>query len=61
MKAGSIRNALIVAPVSVLHSWEKEARDIIKRHCYPSVTITVASSDVGKKRRSSMLCDALHW
>ena len=50
MRAGTIRNALIIAPLSVLRSWEKEAWKIL-RQCVPSIKVTVLNSEVSKKRR----------
>lgn len=59
MRARSIRNALIVAPVSLLRTWQVEARDIVQRCCAPRVTISVVSSDIRKQKRCDMLVEAL--
>lgn len=61
MKSQSIRNALVVAPVSVLQSWEKEAHDIIKKHCAPRCNVVVVSSDINKRKRLNFLLDAQEW
>ena len=58
MKAGTIRNCLIVAPVSVLRSWEKEARNVLAA-CVPRIQIIVLSSDVSKQKRERLLDKAL--
>lgn len=50
MRADTIRNALVICPVSVLQSWENEARKILPK-CTSSVKITVISSDTMSKRR----------
>jgi len=60
MRARSIRNALIVAPVSVLRSWEKEANAVVKM-CVSNVCIKVVSSDIARKTRERMLRSALEW
>jgi hypothetical protein len=59
MRAHTIRNALVVAPLSVLQSWEKEARLVMKKYCVPRITIIVLSSDVAKNRRRKLLQEAL--
>lgn len=53
----TIKNAIIVAPVSLLRTWEKEANDIVKG-IIPNVTITVLHG-VSKNKRSLLLRDAL--
>lgn len=60
MKAAQIRNTLVVAPLSVLRSWEKEARNVLTV-CVPSAKIQVISSDYEKSRRARMLQEALAW
>lgn len=50
MRAGTIRNALIIAPLSVLRSWEKEAWKILPQ-CDRYIKVTVLNSEVSKKRR----------
>eukprot|EP00977_Amphora_coffeiformis_P005651 scaffold1189_cov194-Amphora_coffeaeformis.AAC.8 len=54
MRAGTIRNALIIAPLSVLRSWEKEAWKIL-RQCVPLIKVTVFNSEVSKKRRLEII------
>ena len=58
MRATTIRNALIVAPVSVLRSWEKEAQRVLKQ-CVPHCRIVVLTSNV--RNRSQVLQQALEW
>ena len=54
MRAGTIQNALIIAPLSVLRSWEKEAWKIL-RLCVPSIKVTVFNSEVSKIRRMEII------
>jgi len=61
MRARTIRNALVVAPLSVLQSWEKEALRVLKRSCVPKITILVLSSDMAKARRQMLLQQAFSW
>jgi SNF2 family DNA or RNA helicase len=49
MRAGSIRNALVVAPLSVLQSWRKEAQKILPQ-CVSSIRITVLH-DMSRAKR----------
>jgi hypothetical protein len=58
MRTRTIRNALIVAPVSVLRSWEKEANRVL-RQCLDHVSIKVVSSD--QSNRTYAIGDALDW
>ena len=58
MKAGTIRNALVVAPVSVLRSWEKEAANVVAT-CVSRVQIVVLTSQMSKSRRANLLQKAL--
>jgi len=60
MRAKTIKNALIIAPLSVLRSWEKEAGKV-SAACVPNVRIQVLSSDIGRNRRQEMLRRALEW
>lgn len=50
MRAGTIRNALVIAPLSVLRSWETTGRKIL-RQCVPSFRVTVVNSEMSRKRR----------
>lgn len=61
MRSRTIRNALVVAPLSVLRSWEKEAEIVMKRSCVHQVTIFVVQSETRKDRRCRMLREALSW
>lgn len=61
MRSKTIRNAIVVAPLSVLRSWEKEAHRVIKKNCVKNVTITVVNSDMGKNRRIRVLESAISW
>ena len=60
MKAGTIRNTLVVAPASVLRSWENEACNVLTV-CVPGAQIIVLSSTMSQKKRKSVLGEALHW
>jgi SNF2 family DNA or RNA helicase len=60
MRDKTIRNGLIVAPLSVLRSWETEAEKVLKI-CVPRVRVYVVSSDIGKATRCKRLQDALEW
>ena len=53
MKAKTIKKAIVVAPVSVLRNWEKEANKIL-RQCV-AVKIQVISSDVSVYNRQKRL------
>lgn len=50
MRAGTIRNALVIAPLSVLRSWEKEAQKIF-RQCVKSFKVTIVNSEMSRSRR----------
>jgi len=60
MKAGTIRNALIVAPLSVLRAWENEAAKVLTLSV-PNVKVQVLSSDIAANRRLQALQEALEW
>jgi DNA excision repair protein ERCC-6 len=60
MRTKAIRNALVIAPLSVLRSWESEAHKVAKL-CVPNVSIQVLSSGVAKATRSRRLQNALQW
>lgn len=60
MRAGTIRNALIIAPLSVLRSWEKEAFNVLKA-CVRDARVQVLSSDLSPYRRSQIIQEALEW
>jgi SNF2 family DNA or RNA helicase len=57
MRAGTIRNALVIAPLSVLRSWEKEAGKILPQ-CVSNIRISVVSSSVSVKERRRILKEA---
>jgi len=57
MKAKTIKKAIVVAPVSVLRNWEKEARQILRLCC--DVKIQVLSSDIAVYTRKKRLHQAL--
>jgi SNF2 family DNA or RNA helicase len=59
MREKTIRNALIIAPVSVLRSWQNEANHVLRR-CERRVVITVVSSDQQQRRRKKILRNALN-
>jgi DNA excision repair protein ERCC-6 len=60
MKAQTIRNCLVVAPVSVLRSWEREANKVAKA-CVPHLRIQVVSSAISKHVRFRRLQEAQEW
>jgi SNF2 family DNA or RNA helicase len=60
MRAKTIRNALIVAPLSVLRSWETEASKVVNQ-CVPNVRTVTVSSGMGKATRCRHLRTALEW
>lgn len=60
MRSGTIRNSLVVAPLSVLRSWEREANKVAKA-CVPRLRIQVVSSDISKTVRSRRLQESLDW
>ena len=60
MRARSIRNTLIVAPLSVLRSWEAEANKVLTK-CVPRIRIIVISSETSKVYRNQSLQRALKW
>lgn len=61
LRSHTIRNALIIAPKSVLRSWESEARQIIKNCCVPSLRIKVIASEQSRNQRFGALQEALEW
>jgi SNF2 family DNA or RNA helicase len=54
MRANSIQTALVIAPLSVLQSWETTARNIL-RQCLPSIKVTVLNSDISQYRRQDII------
>lgn len=60
MRAKTIRNALIVATKSILHNWNKEANNIIKK-CVPSASVKVVSSTTPGHSRKNYLQLAMEW
>uniref|UniRef100_A0A7S4JE07 Uncharacterized protein n=1 Tax=Odontella aurita TaxID=265563 RepID=A0A7S4JE07_9STRA len=60
MVSGTIRSALVCCPVSLLRTWEKEARDILEESFGLDVSISVISSDVSKKKRTQLLQSAMN-
>jgi DNA excision repair protein ERCC-6-like len=58
MRCKTIRNALIVVPLSVLRSWEREASKV-KRLGNSTCTVTVLTSNVSGRER--ILAQALSW
>jgi SNF2 family DNA or RNA helicase len=61
MRTKTIRNALVVAPVSVMRTWQKEAEVVIKKECVKCMSISIISSDVPKEKRVRLLRQALRW
>lgn len=60
MRAGTINNALIVAPLSVLPSWKKEASNILIA-CVPSASVEIINSECCESTRQRLWCSALEW
>lgn len=58
MNTGTICNALVVAPKSVLRSWEREASKVLLS-CVPIACIQVMSADHSPLQRKRILSDAL--
>ena len=61
MRANTIANALVVAPVSVLRSWYKEAHKVLIQHkCVPQgLEIHIVASDMKRSNRQRLLRAAL--
>ena len=57
MRGGTIRNALVIAPLSVLRSWENESTKILPQ-CVANVRIHVLSSNVSGIERKRILGEA---
>jgi SNF2 family DNA or RNA helicase len=58
MNAGTICNALVVAPKSVLRSWEREASKVLLA-CVPIAMVQVMSADHSPLQRKRILTEAL--
>jgi SNF2 family DNA or RNA helicase len=58
MRAGTIRSALVLAPLSVLRAWENEAHKVLTL-CMPTVQIQVLSSSMSAHKRRWALEEAL--
>ena len=62
MRARTIRNAIIVAPMSVLRSWEKEIDVVIRKSsCVPDIVVSVILSSKSKAQRQRIVDSALLW
>jgi SNF2 family DNA or RNA helicase len=59
MRTRTIKNAVIVAPMSVLRSWEKELKRVVLK-CVANAEIRVLESSRSDQQRSSILSAALH-
>lgn len=62
MRADTIGCALVVAPVSVLGTWEKEAKNVLmkrKPSCVPNLKIFVISSTTKRADRQRQLRTAI--
>lgn len=59
MKADTIASALVIAPVSILRSWEKEAQKVIQRSCVPHLDIRIVSSSMRRVDRQRILRAAI--
>lgn len=61
MRSRSIRNALIICPVAVMKTWEREARLVLEHLCGINVSIRIVDSSIRRERRSMFLEEALTW
>lgn len=61
MRAGTIRNALIISPVVVMKNWERESRMILEKFCGVRVSILNIDSSIKRERRAMLLEEALKW
>jgi len=62
MRSRKIRNALIVCPVAVMKTWEKEAKLIIEKLCgIGTLSLRIVDSSIKRERRAMMLEEALLW
>jgi SNF2 family DNA or RNA helicase len=59
-RSRTIKNALIVAPLSVLRSWENEAKKVVTK-CSQHAKIQVISSELKPTKRIRMIRDAIRW
>lgn len=59
MRPRTIQSALIIAPVSILRSWAKEAQKVITPDCVPNLQIHVLTSQTQRKDRQRILRAAL--
>jgi len=60
MRERTIRNALILCPVSLMRTWEREANDVIRKMCgVRQLDICVVSSDISKNRRTNLIREAI--
>lgn len=61
MRSRTIKNALIVCPVAVMATWEREGRMILDKCCGLKVTIRIIDSSIRRERRAILLEEALSW
>lgn len=60
MRAKVIFSTLVIAPTSLLRTWEKEAQKVIVGHnCLPHLRIYVVSSNMKRPERQRILQEAL--
>jgi SNF2 family DNA or RNA helicase len=57
MRAQTISNAIVVCPKSVVRSWEREAKLILKNMCVPKATVYAVTSDMSKEKRLQIFSD----
>ncbi|KAL7574811.1 hypothetical protein ACA910_010655 [Epithemia clementina (nom. ined.)] len=57
MRAGAIKNALVIAPLSVLRNWENESKKILMQ-CVSNIRISVLSSSISAAERKRILDEA---
>ena len=60
LRGGLAQRVLIVCPVSVLSSWQRELCQHLVPHVKPRVTLELVTSDMAKKRRQTVLWDVFN-
>ena len=61
MRSRVIRNALIICPVVVMKTWEREMKLILEQYCGVKVSIRIVDSSIKRERRAMLLEEALRW
>jgi DNA excision repair protein ERCC-6-like len=60
MRSGTIRNALVISPVSVMRAWECEAEKVLRSAICPLASIDIVSSHTAASKRAQVLQSALN-